>query len=65
MSGKKRVVTGNKAAFVRNIQICREISIKDICEECERTSLYPEENCGCPTTAVICGDVESPSKSRL
>ncbi|MBI5969880.1 MAG: hypothetical protein HY884_01860 [Deltaproteobacteria bacterium] len=66
MSEKKRMVTGNNALHSTNISgICREISIKDICEECERTSLYPEENCGCPATVVICEDVESPSKSRL
>lgn len=47
MSEKERMVTGNDARHSLKIsRICREISIKDICEECERTSLYPEENAG-------------------
>ncbi|MBI5631995.1 MAG: hypothetical protein HZA15_00715 [Nitrospirae bacterium] len=63
---KKRANIGNKVPDSLKIsKRCREISIKDICEACEKTTLYPEENCGCPTTVVICEDVESPSKSRL
>lgn len=70
MSEKERIITGNDARYLVKIsRICREVSIKDICEECERTSLYPEENCGCPTTVVICEDApqeaESSSKTRL
>ncbi len=59
MSEKKRMVAGNDARPSLNIsRLCREISIKDICEACERTTLYPEENCGCPTTVMICEDVQ-------
>lgn len=36
------------------LEICREISIKETTEDCERTSLYPEENCGQPTSYMVC-----------
>lgn len=34
--------------------LCTEISIKDVCEECEKTTLYPEDNCGHPTKLILC-----------
>ena len=34
--------------------ICRKVSIKEIAEACEKSSLYPEENCGQPTTYLEC-----------
>lgn len=39
------------------LEVCKEISVKGICEECERTTLYPEENCGQPTVFVVCEEV--------
>lgn len=36
------------------MKVCREMSIKEICEACERTTLYPEENCGCQTMITVC-----------
>lgn len=39
------------------VEVCREISIKDICEDCERTTLYPEVNCGQPTSFTFCEEV--------
>jgi hypothetical protein len=35
---------------------CKKVSIKKITEDCEKTTLYPEENCGYPTTIVECAD---------
>jgi hypothetical protein len=33
---------------------CRKVSIKEIAEACEKSSLYPEENCGQPATYLEC-----------
>ncbi|MFQ5736459.1 MAG: hypothetical protein ACE5GY_06300 [Thermodesulfobacteriota bacterium] len=45
-------------------RVCREVSIKDICEDCERTTLYPEENCGYPTTLLVCEDLPVEASGR-
>jgi hypothetical protein len=36
---------------------CKKVSIKEITEDCEKKTLYPEENCGQPTTVIDCEDV--------
>lgn len=34
--------------------LCRKVSIKEIAKACEKASVYPEENCGQPTTYLEC-----------
>lgn len=43
---------GNKVA-----EVCREISVKDITADCEKSALYREENCGQPTSYVVCEEI--------
>lgn len=60
MSGKgKRAIKRKEVGpdTTAAVRVCKEVSIRDICEDCERTTLYPEENCGCPTTLVVCKDI--------
>lgn len=44
--------------------LCKEISIKDVCEECEKTTLYPEENCGHPTKIIVCEEAVEVSEEE-
>jgi hypothetical protein len=39
---------------MKKMPICRKVSIKEIAEACEKSSLYPEENCGQPATYLEC-----------
>lgn len=34
--------------------LCKKVSIKEIAKACEKASVYPEENCGQPTTYLEC-----------
>lgn len=43
---------GNKVA-----EVCREISVKDISSDCEKATLYPEENCGQPDSYMVCEEI--------
>lgn len=50
-----KIKTGNNGDMV--LEVCREISIKDIAADCEKTTLYPEENCGHPDSYTVCEDI--------
>ncbi|MBI2411702.1 MAG: hypothetical protein HYV24_00625 [Deltaproteobacteria bacterium] len=43
---------GNKVA-----EVCGEISVKDVTADCEKATLYPEENCGQPTSYTVCEEI--------
>jgi hypothetical protein len=45
-----------KTIGVSEMVACKKVSIKKITEDCEKTTLYPEENCGYPTTIEECED---------
>lgn len=50
-------VMKEKTTGERVKKVCKEISIKDIVKDCERTTLYPEVNCGQPENYTVCEDV--------
>lgn len=60
MSGRKKEEIKRKDVgpeTAASMRVCKEVSVKEICVDCERTCLYPEENYGCPTTLVVCEEV--------
>lgn len=54
---KIRGVIDSLRRVKKTVRVCREVSVKEITADCERTTLYKEENCGQPTSYVVCEEV--------